>query len=73
VFEEKRLKMICICKYCIIIAIAASGALIYILRGYNLANWGVTAIISILVIAVSAGLCAKIAKHKICIKDDRGI
>jgi hypothetical protein len=73
VFEEKRLKMICICKYCIVIAVAASGALIHILRGYNLANWGVTAIISILVVAVSAGLCAKIAKHKICIKDERGI
>ncbi|MCF7869920.1 MAG: MMPL family transporter [Candidatus Omnitrophica bacterium] len=71
VFEEKRIKMFCICKYCIIIAIAVSGALIYLLRGYNLVNWGPTAIISILVVAVLAGLCAKIAKHKACIKDGK--
>ncbi|MFO8052482.1 MAG: efflux RND transporter permease subunit [Candidatus Omnitrophota bacterium] len=71
VFEEERLKIICVCKYCIIIAVVVSGALIYVLGGYNLANWGPTAFIAIGVIAISAGLCSKLSKHKICIKNEK--
>ncbi|MCF7916287.1 MAG: MMPL family transporter, partial [Candidatus Omnitrophica bacterium] len=71
VFETKEVKMICVCKYCVIISVAISIALMYIARGYNLASWGISAFITIGVIAIMSGLCSKLSKHKTCIKDKK--
>jgi uncharacterized membrane protein YdfJ with MMPL/SSD domain len=71
VFEEKRLKMICVCKYCVTVSIVISVILMYVARGYKLISWGMSAFITIGVIAMMSGLCSKLSKHKTCIKDEK--
>lgn len=66
IFEDEKNKMICNCKYCLILTAAVSIALVYILRGYTNVSWGITLILAVVVVAVMGGVCSNISKHKFC-------
>jgi len=59
--------MICNCRYCLVMAVAVSLTMVYILRGYTFLGWKPTAFISIAVVAVMAGVCSQISKRTFCI------
>ncbi len=66
VFNKGRGKMLCNCKYCQVIAVAVSVAVVYILRGYTQVSWSAALVVSIAVVAVMGGICSKISDHKFC-------
>jgi hypothetical protein len=70
VFQESSQKMICHCKYCMIIATALSVSIIYLLRGYTQVEWGPVILISIVIIALAAGLCSFLSQHKFCLLEN---
>ncbi|MFH2138001.1 MAG: efflux RND transporter permease subunit [Candidatus Omnitrophota bacterium] len=72
VFEYEDKRMICNCRYCVIVGVAASIAVAYILRGYTAVGWPLTLTISIAIVAVASGVCAQIAKQKFCMTDKKG-
>ena len=72
VFEEQKESMVCNCRYCFIIALAVSIAIVYVLRGYTTLGWPVTVFIAITVIAIMGGICANIAKNRFCFTDSKG-
>jgi len=67
VFEKEDKKMVCNCRYCFIIAISASLAIVYILRGYTSVGWKPTVFISIAVVGLMAGICSQISKRRFCL------
>ncbi|MFH1063353.1 MAG: efflux RND transporter permease subunit [Candidatus Omnitrophota bacterium] len=68
-FVEQKRSLICNCRYCVIISMAASVTVIYILRGYTLISWGPTIFIAIAVMAIMSAVCSQVGKHKFCIID----
>ena len=71
VFEEGGGRFVCNCKYCFIISCAVSIAIVYVLRGYTPVGWRWTVLISIAVVAVMAGVCTQVAKHKFCLSQKK--
>ncbi|MBD3296762.1 MAG: MMPL family transporter [Candidatus Omnitrophica bacterium] len=72
VFDE-RTSPLCRCSYSVLLSLVAAGTIVYILRGYSLASWGVTTILCIVVVAATAGICNVVSKRKICVeaRDER--
>jgi predicted exporter len=68
VFEAKEKAVVCNCKYCVLISVGVSCAIIYILAGYTAMGWKPITLISAGIVAVMGGACSKISKHKFCIK-----
>jgi hypothetical protein len=66
VFEESKVKAVCSCGKCVLMSIIVSSAVAYVLLGYELAEFNVTTIICVAVIAVLSGTCAVVSRHKIC-------
>jgi uncharacterized protein len=69
IFGVSERGLTCNCQYCVITATAVGLTLLYILRGYSLANWGISSIASIFVIAVLAGICSNLSRRKQCTKE----
>lgn len=70
VFEKERAKMLCNCRYCQVIAVAVSVAVVYMLRGYTQVSWSVALVVSIAIVAIMGGLCSKISDHKFCLMEN---
>ena len=66
VFDENEGKLICNCRYCMIISLALAGSIIYVLRGYTQVRWTPTLLISLGVMVLLSGACSQIARHKFC-------
>jgi predicted RND superfamily exporter protein len=66
IFEEEKNKLVCNCKYCMVLTVAVCIALVYILRGYTSVSWSITLVFSVAAVAVMGGLCSNISKHKFC-------
>ncbi|MBU1043977.1 MAG: MMPL family transporter [Candidatus Omnitrophica bacterium] len=66
--EQKR-NLLCNCKYCVIISMAAAVTVIYLIRGYTAIAWGPTLIISVIVMGIMSAVCAQVGKHKFCMID----
>ncbi len=71
VFETLREGIVCKCRYCLIISIMASVAIVYVLRGYTSVRWTPALIAGVIIVAVTGGICSKISKLKICKPDER--
>jgi uncharacterized protein len=69
VFENEPVKIICKCKYCFLISIGCSVAIVYILRGYTFLGWKPTHIAAIAVVAVMGGICSQISKRSFRVSD----
>ena len=67
IFGTAERGMTCNCQYCVLSAVAVGLTLLYILRGYSLAGWGVSTIASVAVIAVLAGACSAASRRKLCL------
>ncbi len=66
IFEVSPPRIICSCKKCVLMSLIISGALAYILLGYNLAGLNLTTIICLIIIVVLSGICAVISRQRIC-------
>ena len=71
IFEKEKTKMFCNCRYCLVLAVAISVALIYVLRGYTNVSWPLTLIASVAVIALMSIVCSKVSEHKICLMNEK--
>jgi hypothetical protein len=67
VFNKQKGSFICNCKYCIIISIAISLTIVYILQGYTALGWKPGVFISIAVVVLMFGVCSQISKQKFCL------
>ncbi|MFC1703757.1 RND family transporter [Candidatus Omnitrophota bacterium] len=70
-FETQEGRVICNCRYCLIIALAVSLALVYILRGYTAVGWTPTLFASIIIIVLMAGVCSQISRRKFCMVEKK--
>jgi phosphate/sulfate permease len=70
VFGNTKVKTVCSCGKCILMAIIIAGTVAYILLGYNLMNLNSATIICLVIVVVLSGTCAIISRQKIC-KDRR--
>ncbi|MFH1767866.1 MAG: efflux RND transporter permease subunit, partial [Candidatus Omnitrophota bacterium] len=71
VFQEQSGRFFCNRKYCIVISFAVSLTIAYVLQGYTNLVLRPTLLISAAIIAVMAGVCAKISRKKFCITDKK--
>ncbi|MFH1875258.1 MAG: MMPL family transporter [Candidatus Omnitrophota bacterium] len=68
IFEDSKVKAVCSCSKCIVMAIIIASAIAYILLGYQLAQVNITTIICVAVVVILSGTCAIISRQKICKK-----
>jgi len=67
VFEESKKSIACKCSNCIILGLAISITVGYILSIYTETSWNVISMVSILIIAGMSGVCNIVSKHSFCI------
>lgn len=70
IFDEKE-KPFCKCAYCMLTAFLVSLTVAYVLYGYTKTSWTLTAVICVGVIVLFAGICNFVARHKICIIQEK--
>jgi len=70
IFEEEKNKLVCNCKYCLVLTAVACVALVYILRGYTNVSWTLTLVLAVVVVAVMGGVCSAVSKHRFCKIED---
>ncbi|MDP8299217.1 MAG: MMPL family transporter, partial [Candidatus Tantalella remota] len=68
IFEERK-NLACKCSYCVLFGVIVASAVAYVLGGYSITSWSTTTFIFIGVIAIIAGLCNVLSRHKVCISD----
>ncbi|HQP10513.1 MAG TPA: MMPL family transporter, partial [Candidatus Omnitrophota bacterium] len=66
IFEESKVKAVCSCGKCVLMAIILACTVAYILLGYNLAQLNVTTAVCIAVVVILSGTCSVISKQKMC-------
>ena len=66
VFPKAELPLTCSCGKCILMALIASAAVVYILLGYSLVKLNIATVIAIIVITALSGACVLASRHKKC-------
>jgi len=69
VFSQDKKGVVCNCKYCIIISLAVSVSVVYLLKGYTQSDWLSSSLAGIAVMVIMSAICSKISKHKFCLVD----
>jgi uncharacterized protein len=68
VFENSRIKTVCHCGKCVLMAFIIASTVAYILLGYELARLNVTTIVCVVIVTVLSGTCVFISRQKMCQK-----
>ncbi|MDD5070048.1 MAG: MMPL family transporter [Candidatus Omnitrophica bacterium] len=71
IFGKEEKKMVCNCKYCVIISFVVSLSIVYLSRSYTEYGLGITSLVAVLVVTIASGICSKIAKHKFCLVEKK--
>jgi hypothetical protein len=69
VFEEGKVKMVCACGRCVLMAVLIALTVVYVLLGYKITGLNATALIAIAVVAVLSGVCAIVSRHRMCVAE----